>query len=199
MNFEDLQKTWQAQDARSQVTVNADLLLREVRRNQQQFRAMILWRDVREAGGCLLLACYFSYQGIRRHDWTEYLLAFAAIGVGTFMMADHLRQRRNRPVANDSLKSCIATSLDQVHHQIWLLKNVFWWALLPFAVALGISICHTVLHARNPGMTAMIAGAAAALVITLVYWGIYRVNQFAVRKCLEPRRLELETLLAELK
>ena len=93
----------------------------------------------------------------------------------------------------------LKASLHQVNHQIWLLKNVFWWYLLPFASAVGISIGHSVWHARNPGLAAMIGlVVAAALFIALVYWGIYWLNQFAVRKCLEPRRQELESLLAGL-
>ena len=37
------------------------------------------------------------------------------------------------------------------------------------------------------------------LVFPLLYWGLYRLNQFVVRKSLEPRRQELETLLTSLK
>jgi hypothetical protein len=43
----------------------------------------------------------------------------------------------------------------------------------------------------------MIAGVVA-LFVTLLYWGIYWLNQFAVRKSLEPRRQELKTLLTSL-
>jgi Na+/proline symporter len=197
MNFEDLQKTWQSQDASAKVTINADVLLKEVRRNQRQFWATIFWRDLREVGVAFLLTLFFLHQGMRHHDWTDHLLAFAGFGVGTFMVVDRLLQRRKQPVANDSLKSCIESSLLQVNHQIWLLKNVFWWYLMPFAAAVGISISHSALHARNPGFAAMIAGVVA-LFVTLLYWGIYWLNQFGVRKCLEPRRQELETLLASL-
>jgi Na+/proline symporter len=197
MNFEDLQKTWQSQDASAKVTINADVLLKEVRRNQQQFQAMIFWRDVREVGVAFLLTLFFLHQGMRHHDWTNYLLALAGFGVGTFMVVDRLLQRRKQPVANDSLKSCIESSLLQVNHQVWLLKNVFWWYLLPFAAAAGISIGHSALHARNPGFAAMIAGVVA-LFVTLLYWGIYWLNQFVVKKNLGPRRQELETLLTGL-
>lgn len=198
MKFEDLQKTWQSQDANAKVTINTDMLLKEVRHNQQQFRAMILWRDVREVGVAFLLTLFFLHQGMRHHDWTDYLLAFAGFGVGTFMVVDRLLQRRKQPVANDSLKSCIESSLLQVNHQIWLLKNVFWWYLLPFAAAVGISIGHSALHAWNPGFAAMITGVVA-LFVTLLYWGIYWLNQFVVKKNLGPRQQELETMLANLK
>jgi phosphoglycerol transferase MdoB-like AlkP superfamily enzyme len=198
MNFEDLQKAWQSQDAGAQVTINADILLKEVRRNQQQFRATIFWRDVREVGVAFLLTLFFLHQGMRHHDWADYLVAFAGFGVGTFMVVDRLLQRRKQPVSNDSLKACIESSLLQVNHQIWLLKNIFWWYLLPFAAALGISICYSTWHARNSGFPAVIVGVISALFLALLYWGIYWLNQCAVRRALDPRRQELETLLAGL-
>jgi len=198
MNFEALQKAWQSQDPGAKVTINTDMLLNEVRRNQQQFRATIFWRDVREVGVALLLALFFLYRSMRHHDWTDYLLALAGFGVGTFMVVDRLLQHRKHPVSNDSLKACIESSLLQVNHQIWLLKNVFWWYLLPFAAALGISICYLTWHARNSGFPAAIVGVISALFVASLYWGIYWLNRFAVRKTLEPRRQELKTLLTGL-
>ena len=198
MNFEELQKAWQSQDPGANVMINADGLLKEVRRNQQQFRMTIFWRDVREIGVAFLLTVLFLYQGMRHHDWTDYVLASACFGVGTFMVVDRLLQRRKQPASSDSLKTCIEGSLLQVNHQIWLLKNVLWWYLMPFTVALGISICHSAWLAQNPGFSAMIVWVISALFVALVYWGIYRLNQYAVRKSLEPRRQELETLLAGL-
>jgi Na+/proline symporter len=197
MNFEKFQKAWQSQDTGAKVTINTDVLLKEVRRNQQHFWMTIFWRDVREVGVAFLLTLFFLHQGMRHHHWTNYLLALAGFGVGTFMVVDRLLQRKKKPVSNDSLKACVESSLLQVNHQIWLLKNVFWWYLLPFAAAVGISIGHSAWHARNPGFAAMIAGVVV-LFVTLLYWGIYRLNQFAVRKSLEPRRQELETLLTGL-
>jgi phosphoglycerol transferase MdoB-like AlkP superfamily enzyme len=198
MNFEELQKAWQSQDPGANVMINADGLLKEVRRNQQQFRMTIFWRDVREIGVAFLLTVLFLYQGMRHHDWTDYVLASACFGVGTFMVVDRLLQRRKQPASSDSLKTCIEGSLLQVNHQIWLLKNVLWWYLMPFTVALGISICHSAWLAQNPGFSAMIVWVISALFVALVYWGIYRLNQYAVRKSLEPRRQELDTLLAAL-
>ena len=77
MNFEELQNVWQSQDPDAKVTINADLLLKEVRRNQHHFRATVFWRDVREVGMAFLLTFYFLYSGVRHHDWTE-----LSVGVG---------------------------------------------------------------------------------------------------------------------
>ncbi|MDB6123004.1 MAG: hypothetical protein JWQ71_1997, partial [Pedosphaera sp.] len=129
MNFEDFQKAWQSQDAGVKVTINADLLLNEVRRNQRQFRRMIFCRDVREVSVIGLMTVGFLVWGVLWQWWSLYLLSFCCLAVGIFILVDRLIQRRKQPIRNESLQSCIESSLLQVNHQIWLLKNVFWWYL----------------------------------------------------------------------
>jgi hypothetical protein len=194
MNFEDIQKSWQSQSAPT-VTISTDMLLNEVRRNQRHFRATIFWRDVREVGVAALLALLFFHWGLRGRDWTMYLLALSCLGVGTFMLLDRWWQRKTRPTTKDSLKSCLETSLGQVKHQIWLLKNVFWWYLLPFAVAVEISLGCSVWRDAGRNLPVAIGETIFGLLVIVLYWGIYQLNQSAVQKCLEPRRQELESLL----
>ena len=180
------------------LTIDADALLRLVRRDEQRFRATIFRRDAREVGVAFLLSLYFAYHSLRHHDWTDGLVGAACFGVGAFMVVDRLLQRRKQPVSNNSLKVCLETSLAQVKHQIWLLKNVLWWYLLPIGVALAISTGVSTWRAQHGGMAAVMTWGALVLFFFLLYWGIYWLNQFAVRKNLEPRRHELETLLASL-
>jgi hypothetical protein len=199
MNFEDLQKAWQSQDTSAKVTINADVLLKEVQRNQQHFRAGIFWRDVREVGVAAIMACLFLHWAIRDREWALYLLAFACAVVGLFMLGDRWLQRKNQPARNDTVRTCAESSLVQVNHQIWLLKNVFWWYLLPIQVGLGALIGSVVWHTRFAGMAVIVGLTAYAVVCGLACWGVYHLNQLAVRKYLEPRRQELETLLSSLK
>jgi hypothetical protein len=198
MNFEDLQKTWQTQAPGATVTINADLLLREVRHNQRHFWSVIFWRDAREVVVCVLLVAFFGWRARRDHDWTLYLLALAALSVGSFMVADRVRQRRKSPLASDSLKGCVESSLAQVNHQIWLLKNIFWWYLLPFVAALGVSLCVSAWRSWQQRFNASFGLGLAAGICALIIWGVYKLNQYAVRKGLEPRRRELEALRAGL-
>jgi len=200
MNFDDLQKAWQSQDPGPKVTINADLLLKEVRRNQRQFRAEIFRRDFREVGVCFLMFLFFLGWGVRGQLWSMYLLAFCCLGVGSFFLVDRRIQRRRQPVKNDSLQACIENSLFQVNHQIRLLKNVFWWYLLPILIGLcGVS-AQTVWSFRAQGLTSMIwAGTVYIVTYGLTYGFVYWLNQRAVRKELDPRRKELEALLASLK
>ncbi|MEJ0090971.1 MAG: hypothetical protein WDM80_14665 [Limisphaerales bacterium] len=197
MNFEDLQKAWQSHDPGTKVTINPGVLMKEVRRNQQQFWRTIFWRDAREVGVAALLTWLFLDRAIRHHDWSLYPLSLDCLFVGVYIVVDRWIQHRRRPVMNDAIQSCIQSSLAQVNHQIWLLKNIFWWYLLPIESGLGVLIAVHLWHDRHAGLSAMAGLTAYALFCGLTFWGVYWVNQFAVRKDLEPRRQELETLLME--
>ena len=45
MNPDDLKQAWQTQALSTGLRVDPELLLQEVRRNQQYFTAMIFWRS----------------------------------------------------------------------------------------------------------------------------------------------------------
>jgi CubicO group peptidase (beta-lactamase class C family) len=197
MNFEDFQKAWQAQDAAEKISINADALLNEVRRNQQNFRRMIFLRDVREVGIAALLVPVFIYGGWKTH-WTLYLSAFACFVVGADMVLDRLQQGKKTPDLHGSLKDCVATSLAEVCHQIWLLKNILWNYILPLSVPVllffGWCAWSMPLPVAARILFLLFLAGFSLLVDVFVYW----LNQFAVRKGLEPRRQELEKLLNEL-
>ncbi len=198
MNFEALQKTWQAQPAGARVTIATETLLREVRRNERNFQLTIFWRDVREVGIAAVMTVLFGWQGWHHAQWTDGLLALTCAGIGAFMLVDRWRQHQQRPVANDPLKACVLNSLREVTHQIKLLKNVFWWYLLPFDVALVIYILAPLAPGWRRGFDVLMATGFVMAFCGLVSWFLYWVNQYAVRHELEPRRRELAALLAGL-
>jgi len=43
MNPDNFKQTWQTQTSESRLTIDAELLLNEVRRNQRHFNATIFW------------------------------------------------------------------------------------------------------------------------------------------------------------
>jgi CubicO group peptidase (beta-lactamase class C family) len=196
MNFENLQKVWQSQDAAAKVTINADVLLNEVRRNQLCFRRMIIWRDVREVGVAALLAPVFIYSGWRTH-WTLYLSAFACFVVGVDMVLDRLQQKKESPDSHGSLKDCAATSLAEVNHQIWLLKNILWNYILPLSLPVLLFFGWCAWSMPGPVTAKILFLLCLIGFVLLIDVGTYWLNQFAVRKGLEPRRQELEKLLGE--
>ena len=199
MSFEDWQKAWQSQNAGGKGIGNTDLLLTEVRRNQDYFEAIILRRDTVEMLTCAALTVGFLVWGARAHWWSFYLLSFTCLLVGVFFVADRRYQRRRRPANNDSLRAFVENSLFLVNHQIWLLRNVFWWYLLPVLIGLVAVSGQIVWSHRGEGRDAMIGtGCVLAVTYGFTYGFVYWASQRAVKKQLEPRKQELEALLASL-
>jgi hypothetical protein len=197
---DELKQAWQSQPARPRLTLDTALVLNEVRRNEKQFDAMILCRDLREVVTALIMVPVWIVIGVKLSSlWTWYLTIPTLLWIAAFMLVDRRRQRRRQPVPGDDLRSSVERSLAQVEHQIWLLRNVFWWYLLPPGVAVMIWLAHLEWSlSRHNIVGAIAAFGAFASFFVLVGWFVYWLNQFAVRKQLEPRRKELRELLGSL-
>lgn len=197
---DDYQQAWQAQSSKTRVTIDADVLSREVQRNQRDFRAMIFRRDSLEIGVALLLLPYWFYAGIT-HDlpWTWYLTVPALFWVVGFILVDRKRHRQQRVEPGEPLLESAKESLNQVEHQIWLLRNILWWYLLPFAVPILLFFVHVTLDVDTPSYVERFVFLATLCVyLVALYAFIYYLNQRAVRVQLQPRREELLALLASL-
>ena len=202
MTFDELQKTWQSEQPCPKLTIDSDILLKQVRRNKKSFESAIFWRDVREVGVAFILFIYFLYSGIKDNLWPLSLLAILFLWISVFMVADRIIQKRRRSHLSDSLFNCTKTSLAQINHQVWLLKNVLWWYLSPpgVGVLIWFSYCGLmVIMSKNPSLGYLLFILACIVGTILLFWGIYWLNQRAVRKELVPRKQELEQLLASLK
>src|SRR5262245_20539157 len=135
MTPDKFQQAWQAYSSQTHVTVNADLLRKEVERSQQNFRGMIFWRDTREIVVGVFLLAFDIYMVINFNmPWTWWLSVPAILWVTGFMLIDR-RLHKQKPIEpGASLLESATESLTQLEHQIWLLRNVFWWYLLPFTI-----------------------------------------------------------------
>jgi hypothetical protein len=199
MNPDSFKEAWRAQTSQTRLTIDADLLLKEVRRNQSAFTAIIFWRDVREVGVSLLMVPIWLYLGAKHTlPWTWYLGVPALLWIAGFMLVDRMRHKQHSSESGASLRRSVESSLGEVEHQIWLLRNVLWWYLLPpgLAVLAFFGQCAWTAPSGVWWIPLFITGAVAleALVVGGTYW----LNQKAVSSELEPRRQELQGLLASL-
>jgi hypothetical protein len=191
MSFDDLQRTWQSQ-GEARLRVKPELLLAEVRRNQRTFKATIFWRDFREVFVAIVMAIFFAFQGFNGNGWAWVFLGGTCLFVGGYILVDRFRRRGWTARFGDSLLGCVEASLEDVEHQIWLLRNVFWWYLLPLAVGMGVVLVSMAIDTEDlPGWIRWTGFAVFTVFCALVFAGVYWVNQVAVRKELEPRRHEL--------
>jgi drug/metabolite transporter (DMT)-like permease len=191
MFLDDLQQTWQSQHE-ERLRVDPELLLNEVQRNQRNFKQTIFWRDFREVIVAVVMAVWFAWDGLSRDGWPWMLLSGTCLWVGGFILIDRYRRRGRAARFEDSLLGCTEAALEDVEHQIWLLKNVFWWYILPPAVGIAVALVHMALGVDGePKWLAWALFLAVGAFCAAVGAGVYWINQFAVRTELEPRRQEL--------
>ncbi len=199
MSFDELQSEWQAHNHEMPLNLTTERLLNEVRRNHRSLETTLFWRDAREIVVAVILTAIFVYLGQQGGSWSYYVVAVGCFWVGAFMLLDRWFQKRHRSSNDASLRSSIQASLIQVNHQIWLLKNIFWWYLLPIAIGMVAVIGDEMWKKRAEGLVSYMGQAAYIVFCFLLFYGGYWLNQRAVEKELEPRRKELQTLLASLR
>src|SRR5215211_6546482 len=167
MDLDSYQKAWQSQSSQPRVTIAADLLLKEVQRSQRSFRATIFHRDFREVAiGLLMLPLWFFLGHWLYLPWTWYLAVPAITWVILFILVDRIRHKQQPSEPGEPMLDCVKASLTQVEHQIWLLRNVFWWYLLPITIAILAFFADVAWSTSENWLTAL--GAAIPLFAFLI-------------------------------
>ena len=186
----------------TRVTVDADLLLNEVQRNQRSFRATIFWRDFREVVVAILLIPLWFYLGAKNSPpWTWYLTVPVLVWIAGFMLAYRMRHRPHANEPGEPVVQFAKRSLTEVEDQIWLLRNIFWWYLLPPGLSIFAFFAHVSWLSAiqsNDWLAAFVFATFLFAFLFGLYGFIYYLNQRAVDAQLEPRRQELLTLLTSL-
>jgi|GEM_PF-4474713 len=194
------QQAWHAQSSQRRVSVDADLLRKEVQRNQRNFRAVIFARDRRELIVALLLICVWFCLGFTIPlPWTWWLTVPVLVWMAGFMLVYRKRHQPRPNEPDEPLLYCVKNSLADVEAQIWLLRNIFWWYLLPPLLSISAFFVDVGWRVRALGWLPSLgfSGLLVAMVAVL-YAGLYFVNQYAVDSQLESRRRELLALFASL-
>jgi hypothetical protein len=204
MKFDELQKTWQSRPTGFRLTIDSDLLLREVKRNKRHFDSLLFFRDAGQVALAVPLSIFFLHLGLKNNLWPFFLLALYPLAIAAFTLLDRICHKRKRPACTESLMACVETSLAQVAHQIWLLKNVFWWCILPadiaFAIFFGYLAWATTRELVGTVLLIVLMTILGcfALCILVSIVGYYLVR-YAVRTEYIPREQELQELLSSLK
>jgi CubicO group peptidase (beta-lactamase class C family) len=199
MDPDKYQQAWQADAAQTRVTIDADSLSKEVQRSHQGFQSTIFWRDVREAGVSLLMIPAWFYMGSTLAlPWTWYLTVPTLLWVAGFFVVDRRRHPQRPSEPGEPLLFYVKESLTQVEHQIWLLRNVFWWYLLPFSISIMAFFLQVAWQTSNDWWGFVGFGGFLSVFLVGIYGATYLLNQRAVRVRLEPRRQDLLKLVASL-
>lgn len=199
IDLDNYQQAWQSQASQTRVTIDTNLLQKEVQRNQQDFQATIFRRDFTEVVMGLLLLPVWVIMGVMLTlPWTWYLTVPAIIWVIGFFLVDRMRHPQTPSDPSEPLIKCVKNSLTQMEHQIWLVRNVFWWYLLPYSLSLMTFFVHTFWLASSAWWEFLAITTISGGFLLIVYGAVYYLNQYAGCSNLEPRREELLTLLTSL-
>ncbi len=196
MDLDKLRLAWKAESARTQVTFDIDQLSTEVQKSHQQFRSMIFWRDATEVGTALILIpIWFVMGNTLSLPWTWYLTVPALIWLVGFLFVDRRFHPRQPSDPGHPLLFYAKESLAQVEHQIWLLRNVFWWYLLPFTISILAFFLQVSWESSRSWLVFILGTIFWSLFLLVIYGFVYFINQRAVRNQLEPRRKNLVKLV----
>jgi hypothetical protein len=210
MNFEKMQNVWRSQDERFKMTIDSLLLLHKIESNQRHFSTMFFWRDFFICFFAFILAAICLWGGIELYSspllyisLSFLFLAVAFAWVGAFIIGDRLFRKRKYKLEPVSLRETVEVSLQEISHQIWLLKNILWWCLLPCAI--GLAVVYIVMFRmmlpihESPGARYSQYSLYISLFMVIdSLWFIYKLCRAVVRKKLLPKKRELEELLASL-
>ncbi|MCA9191018.1 MAG: hypothetical protein KDB03_04635 [Planctomycetales bacterium] len=199
MSLDRFQQAWKTESSLVKVTFDADLVAREVQNSNDAFRSMIFWRDVREVSVALVLIPIWITMGILMSSpWTWYLTIPVLVWIAGFMVTDRRLHPQLPRESGEPWLIQLKESLTEVEHQIWLLRNVFWWYLLPPSISIAAFFVHSSWKMTGSWWGAILLTFFPGIVVYFTYLWIYELNQRAVERQLKPRRNDLLQLISYL-
>ncbi|EGF27857.1 hypothetical protein [Rhodopirellula baltica] len=199
MSLDKFRQAWKADASQLKVTIDIELLTQQVQQSDDQFRTMIFWRDVREVGVSLLLIPVWLVLGIGFSlPWSWWLTVPVLLWIAGFMLIDRKRHPKASSDPGQPLLFYTKESLTQVEHQIWLLRNVFWWYLLPPTISLMAFFVHLAWNLTGTWWGCILVATPFGVFLFYTYRKIYRLNQAAVDEQLQPRQEHLRRIVETL-
>lgn len=197
MAFGHSQSAFPPEATQENDSMGTDALREALLRDRQQFLAMISRRDRGEAVVLMSLTpLWFVLGSWASVVWTWYLTVPVLIWSPGFTLVYQNRHRQPAGEPGEPLQECAKRSLKDVEAQIWLLRNVFWWCLLPLTLSLMTFFVHTAWQLSGGSSVFPLLILGCGLFLFVIFRWVYSLNQRARRTQLEPRRQTLLELIA---
>ncbi len=196
MNWNDLKTIWSGQKLSADPGADQAELQRTFETKRRKLARGLFWRDMREAAAGLFVAGVFAYTWwqMGKQGWPIGFAVVLMLGLTGFFVRERVRAHQQRLGADAPLLAKIEADLAELRHQRRLLLSVGNWYLAPCIVAAAVVSCTALVHAPIALSAKLLAGVIMLLILALTCWGVWALNRWAVRKCLEPRLEELERL-----
>ena len=196
MNWDDLTAVWRKQPQEPVPQTQFDILLKTFSKKSRRLARVLFWRDIREFLACGIVIYAFARAALSRGQagWPIWIAEALVLGVAVFFLKERIRAHRHRTGPSSSLLEKIDADIRELRHQRKLLLKVGTWYLGPCILSWFIVMAATRFHGLS-GLLRTPAQMGSYLGGSLVFfWLIWKLNQRAVRKKIEPRIADLELL-----
>ncbi|WP_066836766.1 hypothetical protein [Rufibacter ruber] len=189
---QDLKNLWQKGPSPSQIHLNQEVLLQEIRAEATATDQKIKTRDRREIGVALVVLPVFAL--------TAWLMPFPLTKLGAglvipwcLLIVFQLKRARQNRVQDFSapLQEYLHQYRQYLLRQAQLLKSAWYWYILPFTVCMVLFICGFPLSLGK-----MIFNLGIILGMSVF---IYLANRHALKHELQPLLIKVERALSALK
>lgn len=212
MNWNDYEAVWKRQKLPVGAGADVEELRQSFETKRRKLAATLLLRDVLEGSAGLLVAGVFAFVWwhLGREGWPIAFAILLLLGLTGFFVRERIRTHRRRLGPEATMLARLEAELAELRHQRRLLLNVWSWYLAPCAGAMivfGLAVIRKMVIDLPPGYftrllehPVLIAGIVGycAVLMPLLFWGVWAMNRQAVRKNIEPRIEELEKLQRDL-
>lgn len=189
MSDDPVKQAWQAS-----VEIAGAPPLEEVRKGAGRFYRFVWWRNFTEYAACAVVVVGFAYYVFTLPMLLQ-RVGSAAIVLAALYVAWQLHRRASAvpPEAAGTLPLYEFIRAQLVRHRD-ALRGVFWWYMLPFLPGLVLVLAGSLYapdtHPDGPGWR----DAVGVTVMAAVFYGVWWLNQRAVRK-LQSHIDEIDALM----
>ena len=202
MNWNDLEELWREQTAPGASTPPDErakvALIGGFEKRSRTLSRKLFWREWREILACLFVAVYWVHKWweIGSAGWPLLISLGLALWLIGYLLGELCRRRKMKLPAQASLSAKVAGDLAELRRQRRLLKSVGVWYVGP--LALGVLVDWIVGMRLGTRPTSLGVLVTDVWVFGAIAWGVWWLNQRAVRKKIEPEIAELERLEGQL-
>ncbi len=191
MNEQDVKQAWQCYPFDKTINIEEEKLMESITMQSAHFNRQIKRRDLRETIVSLLLVVFFGVAFIL----TPYPVG--KIGAAIIMLSSlwiiyklhSTGKAAGDEGAEESLHEQMKRQLKKVKAQISLLNRVWLWYLLPLSVGVLMFYFSFPVSYKSKVLFAVL--------VIILFGGIFGLNKYAVKKYLQPLQKRLELNLAQ--
>ena len=196
MNWNDLTAAWRSQPGESLVDSRLEVLRNTFERRSRKLARRLFWRDIRELVAGLFVAYVLVKEAIRKGvaGWPLWISVLLVLWVTVGFIRERVRAHRGRTEPSAPLLAKIEADISELRRQSDLLLKVGTWYMAPLILGWFIALASTGFHGLNGSLRTPLQMGSYLAGAGMLFFGIWKLNQWVALKKIGPRIAELEEL-----